>query len=69
MERGNRYRKHFISVEKYRRLEQPICKNCKQGCVTGGAKREEAKRVSNCGYCNGSGNKVRKQIPIEIIVD
>ena len=61
-------RKLFISIKKYQHLSFK-CPNCRVGKVTGGVKRNEAKRVSNCCYCNGSGNKTHKQIPIGILVD
>lgn len=58
-------RKGFISVNKYSQLK---CHNCDiRGKVYGGAKRDEAKRVSNCGYCGGT--KVRIPKMVEVMID
>ena len=65
MRKEGKYRKGFISVKKYAQLK---CHNCgPQGKVYGGAKKEEAKRVSNCYYCGGT--KVRTPKPMEMLID
>lgn len=60
------YRKPFISVEKFRRLAPPKCRNCDRGNTYGGAKRDEAKRVGKCFYCGGSGDKPKSYLPKEL---
>ena len=66
MKKEKRYNKPFISVEKYRRLTPPRCKNCQRGNVYGGTKRDEAKRVGKCFYCSGSGDKQKSYLPKEL---
>lgn len=55
----------FASVKKYEDLKAK-CHNCKNGRVTGGAKKDEAKRIGTCGYCSGSAIKNKEPIEVEI---